>query len=129
MHVDIHSHADEDLEKLWQTNAEAAAEVHAWLEVMEDDPQAIDKLTTHGNSGGSPNINIKSWKSAGTQLNLWRARILDTPATSYRVVYGYHWRTRQLCILAIVKKDEFDYDDHSSAIVQRVFNDWQELCW
>jgi hypothetical protein len=127
MHLDIHDHADDDLEALWVSDAEAAAEIHAWLEVMEDDPKAIDKLTTRGDSGGDPNINIKSWHTAGARRNLWRARILDTPATIYRVVYGYHWQTRQLCILAVVKKDEFDYDDHSSFIVQRVFSDWEKL--
>lgn len=53
--------------------------------------------------------------------------VLDTPATVYRVVYGYHWHTRQVCILAIVHKDEFDYDNLNSSLAQRILADWRAI--
>jgi mRNA-degrading endonuclease RelE of RelBE toxin-antitoxin system len=129
MHIDIHHHAEEDLDALWENKPAAAAEVVVTLEILEADPRAIDKLTTYGDIVlGEQRGHIKSWITAGKVRNLWRLRVLDTPATQYRIVYGYHWQTRQLCILAIVHKDKFDYDDHSSEIVQRIFTDWDTTC-
>jgi mRNA-degrading endonuclease RelE of RelBE toxin-antitoxin system len=129
MHIDIHDSAQLDLDALWEKNPEAAAIVAVTLETLEADPQAIDKLTTRGDVDiGAARSNIKSWSTAGRSRNLWRLRILDTPATIYRIVYGYHWQTRQLCALAVVNKDEFDYDNHDSEIVKRIFRDWAATC-
>lgn len=128
VNVDIHVHADQDLDRLWENDPEAAAAVHAALEQLEADPKFIDKLTTYGNNNlGQSSISVKRWESARGKGNLWRFRVLDTPATEYRVVYGYHWQTRQLCVLAIAHKEEFDYDNHNSGIAQRVLADWRVL--
>jgi len=129
MHIDIHDNAQLDLDALWEKDPEAAATVAVVLETLEADPKAIDKLTTQGDVDiGAARSNIKPWGSATRSRNLWRFRILDTPATSYRVVYGYHWQTRQLCVLAVVHKEEFDYDDHDSEIIKRIFSDWSATC-
>lgn len=129
MHIDIHDNANRDLDALWVADPEAAATVYVVLETLEADPKAIDKLTTHGDINiGDLRTNAKHWISATRSRNLWRLRVLDTPATSYRIVYGYHWQTRQLCVLAIVHKDNFNYDDHNSEIVQRIFTDWDNTC-
>ena len=101
------------------------------LEQIDADPHAIDKLTMRGNSDvGKGRINVKPWESARTDRlapKLWRLRVLDSAATDYRVVYGFHWQSRQICVLAIVHKDNFDYDDHESDIVKRILADWAEL--
>jgi mRNA-degrading endonuclease RelE of RelBE toxin-antitoxin system len=129
MHIDIHDHAQEDLDALWLSDPEAAAAVQVALEQVEADPKFIDKLTTHGNNiFGANNINVKAWLAVKRFANLWRFRALDTPATSYRVVYGYHWQTRQICIFAIVHKETFDYDDLNSDVAKRILGDWKQLC-
>lgn len=129
MHIDIHDNAEDDLDKLWLSEAGAAAVIAVTLETLEADPKAIEKLTTYGDINiGELRGNAKPWGSATRSRNLWRLRVLDTPATNYRIVYGYHYQTRQLCALAIVHKDNFDYDDHNSEIVQRIFADWSAIC-
>jgi hypothetical protein len=69
-------------------------------------------------------VNVKAWVLARcASNNLFRVRVLDTPATVYRVVYGFDWRQRRIGILAILHKDLFDYEIDSQ-ISDRIFNDW-----
>jgi hypothetical protein len=131
MHFDVHDHAAEDLARIAEAEPEAAATILATLEQLEADPGAIDKLTTYGNIDvGGGQVNIDRWITASRRArrgDLWRFRALDTPATNYRVVYGYHWQTRQVCVLAIVHKEKLNYDDLQSGIGQRVLSDWANL--
>jgi mRNA-degrading endonuclease RelE of RelBE toxin-antitoxin system len=125
MHVDLHYHAEEDLRRLQGTDPRAAAAVLVTLQQIEADPRASDKLTTHGdNQVGAVRIGVKGWQAP--RGNLWRFRVFDTPATVYRVVYGYHWQTRQVCVLAVVHKDEFDYELDSD-IAKRILADWHAI--
>jgi hypothetical protein len=128
IHIDVHLHAQGDLDSIWESDPEAAATVLAVLEQLEADPRMIDKLTTYGdNSVGATVINVKRWQSMRRKADLWRFRALDTPATSYRVIYGYQWQTQQLCVLAIVHKEKFNYDDLDSHLAFRILADWRAL--
>ncbi|MBI3344135.1 MAG: hypothetical protein HY028_04650 [Gammaproteobacteria bacterium] len=128
MHLDIHQNAAQDLRDLRVVNPGAAAAVTVALEQIQVDPKAIDKLTTFGNNTvGAARLNIKRWESVRGQGNLWRFRVLDTPATVYRIVYGYHWQTRQICVLAVAHKEKFDYDDLNSDLARRILADWRTL--
>ena len=129
MHIDIHESAEADIDRLWQTDPKAAAAVLATLEQLDADPRLVDKLTTHGNNPlGANEINVKRWQRIRSrQGDLWRLRALNTPATSHRVVYGYQIQTRQICVLGVVHKDEFDYDNPSNPLAQRIINDWRFL--
>lgn len=129
MHVDVHRSAVGDIDRLWDDDPDSAAAVVAAIELLQSDPGAIGKLTQHGNNDiEAMRINVKRWQSVRPRMgDLWRFRVLDTPATRYRVVYGYHVQTRQICVLAVVGKEVFDYDDHTSPIVQRVLADWRNF--
>jgi mRNA-degrading endonuclease RelE of RelBE toxin-antitoxin system len=127
MHVDIHEHAVEDLRRVKGESPLAVATILATLEQIEADPKAIDKLTTHGdNPVGVERLGVKQWQEAKRIGNLWRFRVFDTPATVYRVVYGYHWQTRQICVLAVVHKEEFNYE-LTSDIAKRILADWRAI--
>lgn len=129
MRISTHDHAKEDIRALRFTNPNAAAMVLITLEQIKADPKAIDKLTTKGdNEFGVQTVNVKPWVLAQRKKkNLWRFRILDTPATSYRIVYGFHWQTQHLCVLAVVDKGAFDYDNSDTEIARRIFTDWGTL--
>lgn len=128
VHIDLHLHAKQDLFDLMAVDKRAAAAIAITIEQIEADPSAIDKLTTHGNNDfGQVRLGIKRWESMQRHGNIWRFRVLDTPATSHRVVYGYQWQTRQLCVLAIVHKEAFDYDDINSDLAKRIAADWRNL--
>ncbi|NTV93961.1 MAG: hypothetical protein HGA75_00905 [Thiobacillus sp.] len=128
MHIDIHDHAKQDLRAIKAIDPSAVAAVLVALEQIQADPRAIDLMTTYGNNVvGTVRLSLKPWESAKGIGNLWRFRMLDSPATVYRVVYGYHWQTRQICVLAVVHKDTFDYDNLSSDLAKRIFADWRAL--
>ncbi|MHB0989833.1 MAG: type II toxin-antitoxin system RelE family toxin [Burkholderiales bacterium] len=133
MTVDLRKNAEDDIRKLRTTNKPAAAAVMVALEQIEADPKAIDKLTTHGDDpdvgkDDPVRLGIKRWETAKRHsVLLWRFRIFDTPATVYRVVYGYHWQTKQICILAVIHKEEFDYDNLDSDIAKRILDDWRAI--
>lgn len=131
MHIDVHDHAEEDLDRIAGSDPEALATILATLEQLEADPDMINKLTTFGNVDvGSDRVNIDRWIEASKRArrgDVWRFRVLDTPATNFRVVYGYHWQTRQVCVLAVVRKEKLNYDDLTSGIGQRVLSDWASL--
>lgn len=127
MHFDLHDHAVNDLRQLKIDDPRAAAAVLVALEQIEADPKAIDKLTTHGNNEvGAVRLNVKQWQLAKRIGNLWRFRALDCPATDYRVVYGYHWATQQICVFAVVHKEKFDYELDSD-IARRILADWRAI--
>ena len=128
MHLDIHQHAANDLRNLRAVDPKSAAAVAVALEQIQADPKAINKLTTFGNNTvGTTHLNVKPWEIVRDKANLWRFRVLDTPATVYRVVYGYHWQTRQICVLAVVHKEKFDYDNLNSDLARRILADWRDL--
>lgn len=127
MFIDIHDHAKADLRSLKTSAPRAAAAVLVALQQMEADPRLIDKLTTHGdNEFGPVRIGVRAWEKAKGIGNLWRFRVFDTPATVYRVIYGYHHQTKQICVLAVVHKEEFDYELDSD-IARRILRDWRSI--
>lgn len=130
MHIAIHDNAKKDLIGLRPTDPDAVAHILAMYQQIQSDPLAQDKLTQRGdNKFGSYLVNVKEWATARPQGNIWRFRVLDTPATSYRVVYGWHWKTQYLWILAVVHKEnkEFDYDNLNAPISARIISDWRSL--
>ena len=127
MHIDIHDNAKDDLRALRTSAPPVAAAILAALQQMEADPRLIDKLTTYGaNEFGSVRIGVKQWEKAKGIGNLWRFRVFDTPATVYRVIYGYHYQTKQICVLAVVHKEGFNYELDSD-IARRILNDWRDI--
>lgn len=128
-YIEIHENARKDLLEIEKVDIPAAATIAIVLEESQADPRIIDTLTTSGsNNSGSARLGIKRWESMWQRsTDLWRFRVFDTPATKYRVIYGYHWPTRNLCVLAVVHKESFDYDDLNSDIAKRIINDWRSL--
>lgn len=128
MRVAIHDNAVADLERLWSSDEKSAARIEAFIEVARDDPRIAQTLTTHGDTMfGSVSVNCKRWVSVGRSENLWRLRILDTPAQNYRIVYGYYYPHKELWILAIVNRKDMDYDDASSPVFSRIIADWDSV--
>lgn len=125
MSIDILPGAKTDLAALRQSDPPAFAAVAVFLEEANADLTLIDKCTTHGdNTIGQSRINVKAWVAARREGdNLFRIRILETPATVYRVVYGFDWRSRRIGILAVVHKDRFGYGT-SGELADRIQDDW-----
>ncbi|MBI4696155.1 MAG: hypothetical protein HY749_19265 [Gammaproteobacteria bacterium] len=99
------------------------------IEQIQADPQFLDKLTTHGpNRFGATLVDVAEWNEAAKRkLNLWRLKAIDSTVFDYRAIYGYHWQTKQLCILAVVHRSEIDYDDLNHPLSKRILEDWRSI--
>lgn len=128
MHVDIHANAAADLEALWSSDPKAAAVVAVVLEELQGNPSLANVLLAHGDASFAGYLlGVKQWQKAKElKAQIWRFRVFNTPATSYRVVYGHHAQTKQLCVLAVVHKEQFDYEFYSP-IGARILDDWRGL--
>lgn len=124
MPIDVLPGAERDIEQLEATDPDALVAVLTFLDEAEADPQLEQKLTTVGDvEFENVRVSIKRWARVQSAGNLLRVRILDTPATVYRVIYGYDWRKRRIGILAIIHKDHCDYDPKSE-LSRRILDDW-----
>lgn len=124
MPIDVLPGAERDIEQLEATDPDALAAVLTFLDEAESDSQFEQKLTTVGDvQFEAVRVSIKRWARVQRTSNLLRVRILDTPATVYRVIYGYDWRRRRIGILAIVHKDHCNYDPQSE-LSRRILDDW-----
>jgi mRNA-degrading endonuclease RelE of RelBE toxin-antitoxin system len=108
------------------SDPDALSAVVAFLEEAEADDELLAKCTTYGTVEiGSYRVSVKPWVEARRGGdNLFRFRILDTPATTYRVLYGYDWHSGRVGILAVVHKDDFDYA-MSGKFADRIQADWR----
>ena len=130
MKLSIHKSARADIGALEASDPDAAAYLLVFLEQAQADPKILDKFTTAGSidlSGQA--VGIKWWRTGSLHVDgdLWRARLQIAEATNYRVVYGYHYPTRQLCVLAVVHRGDMDYDNLNDGLVQRIVGDWRSL--
>lgn len=126
MPIDVLPGAREDMAALRRSDPDALAVIVAFLQEADADAELIGKCTTHGDSAVGPfKVNVKAWVMARRRDdNLFRFRVLNTPATGYRVVYGYDWRKRRVGILAVVQKEKFDYGI-SGELADRIQSDWR----
>jgi hypothetical protein len=124
MPIDLLSGAQIDLLKLRRSDPNAFAAVLAFLAEAAADKELIEKCTTFGNVHlHLIEVNVKRWVEARGIGNIFRIRILNTPATVYRVIYGFDWRSGRFGILAVVHKDEFNYEI-TGELADRIRDDW-----
>lgn len=126
MKIDVLPGAVGDIKALRQSDPRALAVVMTMIQEAEADPMMATLLAEGGDDWvGRHRVNVKPWvKARARGDNLHRVRILDTPATDYRVVLGHDWRSQRVGLLAIAHKDAFDYEP-DSVLGRRIRADWR----
>jgi len=139
IHVDLHDDAKADLLALALVEPDAVATISVFLqEAKAIGDRVADVLTTTGNIAlGTLKLSVKPWTTAQRQRsrpNVWRLRVLESPATSYRLIHGYNYQTKQLVVLAVLRKTDndkfeadFDYDNLETPIARRILAAWDAL--
>lgn len=125
--VFIHNDATADLRKIRASDPEAFGRLYALLEQLRSTPSWVDRLLDNNfGSDRSGPLAVMKWigaHKAPARLNLWRLKFweLERAELKYRVIYLYNWPDKSYNVMAVVQRDEFDYDDPNDPIRIRVF--------
>lgn len=112
----LHKDAEADLDRIYEENEDAGADIEVFLEEAGNNQETLDNLTRKGyvQYGDWP-FDVKEWEKAKRlKYILWRIRLLwlEGAAAKYRIVYAFHPVEYRYYILGIVERN-FNYDlDH-----------------
>jgi len=127
MIIEVHNDAVDDLRGIQIKNLDHFIKIAAFVQQLKADRCLISRLLDNGfGSDWDEPINVKKWISASKieHIPLWRLRAIDLEKSElkYRFIYFYHYPTKTNIIMAIVHRDEFDYDDTNNEIRKRVIS-------
>lgn len=110
--IAIHDDAQADLEEIWNSDADAAADIETFLEEAKLNQATLSNLTQNGYiQYGEWPYDVKEWGEAKRQrYNLWRVRLLwlEGKASKFRIVYAFHPTEFRYYVLGVVDR-EFNY--------------------
>jgi hypothetical protein len=119
----LHIDAETDLDRIFEEDAEAGADIEVFLEEARNNQETLDNLTRKGYvQYGEWPYSVDEWGEAKrSKYNLWRVRLLwlEGAAAKYRIIYAFHPVEYRYYILGIVNRD-FNYalnNDRSKQIL------------
>lgn len=121
--------ARQDLDELWNTDEDSAAEIETVLDELSIDPNLLQELSRRGfRHLKTPAVEVDVFLALWNQgLNMYRLKIWDWLGglLPYRIIYAHHAQSNVFHVLAIVSRD-FNYDTQHP-IVTRVRADYERL--
>lgn len=127
--IALHDDVLLDLDRLYEADEDAAADIEAFLEEAKNNQKTLENLTRNKFIDyGEWSYDVKEWQTAKRKkLNLWRLRLLWLSGDSgkYRVVYAFHPTEFRYYVLGIVDR-EFDYD-FSHETSRRILSAYEAL--
>lgn len=125
--IEVHNDATDDLLGIKKSNVDDFYKLVAFIQQIKTDKHLTSKLLENGyGSDWSEPISVKKWISTSKieHIPLWRLRSmeLEKHRLKYRFIYFYHYPTKKYIIMAIVRRDEFDYDDTNNEIRKRIIS-------
>lgn len=128
MKMELLNGAKSDLWAMAVSSPKAAAAVVALLQELSADCSVLEAVTECADIRlGRLRISVSPWRAARERRNnLSRIRILDSPATGFRVIVGFDWRQRRAAVLAVIPKDDHTYEIFSDR-GRRIVAQWREF--
>lgn len=127
----VHADAESDLERIWAEDETAAARITVLLEEVQGNQGLLDRLTEHGfGSNPSAPFNVSKWHRQWNQgRDLWRLKAwnLERIRVRYRVIYAYLPGKRHYHVLAVLPRDQVNYDDPDDPITRRILRAYADL--
>lgn len=123
--IRVHNDATGDLGRIRVVDQVAFSRLVAFIQQLKADPALISKLLDHGfGDGRNEAISVMKWIGVQKQerLPVWRVKSwdLERQGLRYRLIYCYNWPDQSYNIMAVVSRDELNYDDPAHPIRQRV---------
>jgi len=127
----LHPDTQQDCRRISVRNPGSWNRILAALNAAEEDEVLLNHLTDYAfRTYGDFDIGLKRWATAGNlgiELRRFRFFALEDNGINYRVVYTVDSENEYCYILAILRKDEINYDDPNDPFTARVFSAYAEL--
>lgn len=121
--------AKDDLDRLYDEDEDAAAEIETALDEIANDQQLLERLTEKKfKSIGTPEFDVDYFEEVWQKgLNLLRLKFWDWEGSvvPYRVLYAYAPRTDTYFVLAVVERNHA-YDTKHPTVL-RVLSQYDAL--
>lgn len=114
--LEVHNDATADLRAIGAVDPAGAAQLVALLLELRTNPTLHTSLLTKdvGSPPARP-LSAKRWGSVNTveRLPIWRLRAweLERNGLHYRLFYVFDYKRQMFAVIAITRRDLFDYDD------------------
>lgn len=122
----FHSDVYKDFELIGVSDPIAMARFHAFFAEVKDNPTLLLSRSEGLSKSGltfSEIIDLRPWNSMRKSgRNLWRLRFSDFAYRDpdYRIIYFVSETLKKIIIIAILKREEIDYDNHDNPICRRI---------
>lgn len=106
----LHADAEADLDALYESDEDAAAEIEVFLEQVQLNQKTLDSLTwdryVHYEDPRFDVKEIKQTRHVRYRYNLWRVRLLwlNGHASDYRIIYAFCPPQRRYYVFGIVPR-------------------------
>src|SRR5690625_3634773 len=124
--LSFHADVDKDIEEIALLDSVAVARFYAFFAEVKNDPSLLQSNSVaieESDSYISEKIDIGPWSSMRKSgRNLWRLRFSDFAyrEPDYRIIYFTHETLKQIVIIAILKREDIDYDNPNDPIFRRI---------
>jgi|SRR5450631_2097723 len=117
----LHPDAVADLAQMIPSDRELVA---VCLDEIESDPKLASNLLEHGFGADSTGpYGVKKWSRLWNRgLDIWRMRLwaAEKSGLNYRIFYAYLVTQQRYYVLAIVPRDQVEYDNANSQLAIRI---------
>ncbi len=123
--VYVHNDATDDLKKIQAVDPTGFNCLVALIDQMRTDPALVAKLLDHGyGRDQSEDVSVMKWMDIERieRTIVWRIKFwdLEDKGLKYRIFYFYYFRDLSYNIMAVLPRDEIDYDDPNHPTRKRI---------
>lgn len=126
--VRIQPEAEADLERIWHRDSGSAAFIATALSELECDQDLLDRLNQHGHchrGSGTRGLGVSRWQRLFPQgYDIYRVKFfeLERRGRKYRIIHSFDPSTHTFDILAILPREDINYDDPSHPTTIRILD-------
>lgn len=127
----LHDDVKSDFLRIAVKSPSARGRILAALEAASEDQTLLDQLQSNRyRTYGEHDTDIKRWvlaRQLGYDIHRFRFFYLEENGFCYRIIYAYNDVYDECHILAILRRDEIDYDDPNHPFNARIFAAYHSL--
>jgi hypothetical protein len=123
--IKVHNDATNDLKSIKNINKDLFSRILMLIQQLKNDEKLIKILLDH-KSGKEEKISVQELVRVKRQENLIIRRLkfneLEKDGIKYRIIYYFDWKLNDYYIMAIINRNDLDYDNPNDTTICRVIN-------